>query len=59
MPCYAKDFGDFVVFSEITDCGKSEQNPASSKISSKTKFLTTKDFYYLPGNSLINGCIVL
>ena len=29
MPCYAKDFGDFVVCSEITDCGKSEQNPAS------------------------------
>ena len=45
MPCYAKDFGDFVVCSEITDCGKSEQNPASC--------------YYLPGNSLINGCIVL
>ena len=33
--------------------------PVSSKIGSKMKILTTKDFYYLPGNSLINGCIVL
>ena len=65
MPCYAKDFGDFVVCSEITDCGKSEQNPASCyyllvvKLVVKGEMVTTKDFYYLPGNSLINGCIVL
>ncbi len=26
---FCKDSGDFVVCSEITDCGKSEQNPAS------------------------------
>lgn len=26
MPCFARDSGDFVKCSEITDCGKSEQN---------------------------------
>ena len=50
MPCYAKDFGDFVVCSEITDCGKSEQNPASCyyllvvKLVVKWSWLTTKDY---------------
>ena len=29
MPCFARDSGVIVKCSEITDCGKSEQNPAS------------------------------
>ena len=29
MPCFVRDFGVIVKCSEITDCGKSEQNPAS------------------------------
>ena len=29
MPCFARVSGIHVVCSEITDCGKSEQNPAS------------------------------
>ncbi len=50
MPYYAKDFGDFVVCSEITDCGKSEQNLASCyyllvvKLVVKRGWVTTKDF---------------
>ena len=57
--------GGMVKCSEITDCGKSEQNPASCyyllvvKLVVTGEMVTTKDFYYLPGNSLINGCIVL
>ena len=49
MPYYAKDFGDFVVCSEITDCGKSEQNLASYyyllvvKLVVKRGWVTTKD----------------
>ena len=46
MPYYAKDFGDFVVCSEITDCGKSEQNLASCYylLVVKLGWVTTKDF---------------
>ena len=29
MPYFARDFGDFVICSEMTECGKSEQNLAS------------------------------
>ena len=29
MPCFARDFGIIVLYSEITECGKSEQNLAS------------------------------
>ena len=52
MPCFAKDFGDFVVCSEITDCGKSEQNPASCyyllvvKLVVKGEMVTTKGFVF-------------
>ena len=62
---FARDSGIRVVCSEITDYGKSEQNPASYyyllvvKLVVKGEMVTTKAFYYLPGNSLINGCIVL
>ena len=45
MPCFASDSGIIVKCSEITDCGKSEQNPASCyyllvvKLVVKRKFL--------------------
>ena len=47
MPCYAKDFGDFVVFSEITDCGKSEQNPASCYYLLVVKLVVKRNFLLL------------
>nr|DAX08686.1 MAG TPA: hypothetical protein [Bacteriophage sp.] len=53
MPCYAKDFGDFVVCSEITDCGKSEQNRACCyyllvvKLVVKGKFLLLRTILFL------------
>ena len=47
MPCYAKDFGDFVVCSEITDCGKSEQNPASCYYLLVVKLVIKRNFLLL------------
>ena len=49
MPCFARDYGIMVIRSEITCCGKLEQNralllPVSSKISSKREMVTTKGF---------------
>ena len=47
IPCYAKDFGDFVVCSEITDCGKSEQNPASCYYLLVVKLVVKRNFLLL------------
>ena len=50
MPCFARVSGVHVVCSEITDCGKSEQNLASCyyllvvKLVVKRGWVTTKDF---------------
>ena len=51
MPYFARDSGVIVKCSEITDYGKSEQNPASCyyllvvKLVVKGERETTKDFY--------------
>ena len=50
MTCFARVFGCFIKCSEITDCGKSEQNLASCyyllvvKLVVKRGWVTTKDF---------------
>ncbi len=50
MPCFARFSGIRVVCSEITDCGKSEQNLVSCyyllvvKLVVKRGWVTTKDF---------------
>ena len=52
MPCFARVSGGIVKFSEVTDCGKSEQNPASCyyllvvKLVVKGKMVTTKGFIF-------------
>ena len=51
---FARDSGIRVVCSEITDCGKSEQNSASYyyllvvKLVVKRKMVTTKGFVFIP-----------
>lgn len=52
MPCFARVIGNFVVCSEMCECGKSEQNLASYyyllvvKLVVKRGWVTTKDFKY-------------
>ena len=65
MPCFAKDFGDFSICSEITDCGKSEQTPASCyyllvvKLVVKGKGLLLRDFLYTKRPSYRRPLIIL
>ena len=53
IPCFARVSGFRVVYSEITDCGKSEQNPASCyyllvvKLVVKGKFLLLRVFLFI------------
>ena len=48
MPCFVRVSGVRVVCSEITDCGKSEQNPASCYylLVVKGEMVTTKGFVF-------------
>ena len=52
MPCFARGSGIMVICFKITDCGKSEQNPASYyyllvvKLVVKGGRVTTKDFQF-------------
>ena len=54
MPCFARVAGVMVICSEITDCGKSEQNPASCyyllvvKLVVKWKRLLLKVLFFIP-----------
>ena len=58
MSCFARVSGVMVICSEITDCGKSEQNPASYyyllvvKLVVKGKRLLLKIFIYKKGARL-------
>lgn len=50
MPCFTRDFGVYVICSEIAECGKSEQDGASCcyrlvvKLVVKRERVTTKNF---------------
>ena len=52
MPCFARDFGCFMVCSEIAECGKSKQNLASYyyllvvKLVVKRKGLLLRIYYF-------------
>ena len=54
MPCFARGSGVIVTCSEITDCDKSEQNPASCyylvvvKLVVKGKSLLLKVLFFIP-----------
>ena len=70
MPCFARDSGVIVKCSEITDCGKSEQSPASCyyllvvKLVVKRKFLllrvfTTNRTTVSSSSTICNNCFPL